>query len=228
MKEVWTVEMVEKICAMQDELNCMIHPNWIKQGWCWQLAIADEVMELANHVGWKWWKDAGTPKFQITPENLKQVQLEAIDILHFLVSWHLDVSEGLSGRTHVIALQRGLDYGAQRKSKHDLLSLLRCVLTIEPWALGQLLDMLELTPEKVLEVYTQKYVLNKFRQDHGYKDGTYCKHWKVELPDAEAETLEDNEVLELVVDMFKSEGETIEPERLYNGLKARYNARLNK
>ena len=31
--------------------------------------------------------------------------------------------------------------------------------------------------QKLFDIYIGKNVLNKFRQDHGYKDGTYKKIW---------------------------------------------------
>ncbi|PIW77143.1 MAG: hypothetical protein CO000_08525, partial [Piscirickettsiaceae bacterium CG_4_8_14_3_um_filter_44_38] len=35
----------------------------------------------------------------------------------------------------------------------------------------------ELSFEQLYQIYMAKHVLNRFRQDHGYKEGTYLKIW---------------------------------------------------
>ncbi len=60
--------------------------------------------------------------------------------------------------------------------------------------------------------YVGKNVLNFFRQDHGYKDGSYIKNWSGR---------EDNEhLVELVADLDAS-SESFK-EDLYQGLAQRY------
>ena len=60
--------------------------------------------------------------------------------------------------------------------------------------------------------YVGKNVLNVFRQDHGYKAGTYIKIW---------EGREDNEHLVDVLEIVDLESANVRDE-LYNTLKAKY------
>ncbi|HNE25939.1 MAG TPA: dUTP diphosphatase, partial [Pseudomonadales bacterium] len=64
--------------ALQDSMNCKVHPQWREQGYEWHRAIWVECAELMDHYGWKWWKKQ-QPDFE-------QVQLELIDIFHFGLS----------------------------------------------------------------------------------------------------------------------------------------------
>ncbi len=62
--------------------------------------------------------------------------------------------------------------------------------------------------------YVGKNVLNFFRQDHGYKDGSYRKHW--------GDGREDNVHLVEVVQSLDATVPTFK-EDLYSALQARYN-----
>ena len=86
-----------------------------------------------------------------------------------------------------------------------------------------------LTKQQILETYTQKYVLNKFRQDHGYKDGSYQKEWTCWSTAWQAEvSLEDNGWLEHLVNVRQINGQDVTDEdALYKELEALYTSRLN-
>lgn len=238
----FTVEQVTKLLAMQDELNTYIHPEWKKQNFDWNFAIIDEVREIKEHLGWKWWKE--NYKCGLTDANRKQVQLEVIDILHFVLSvaaqYHMapDITTKWLNRSY-----RKGEVGVQSTCLGMLMSacsdtLLKAVtrsdVIYECW--HDLAVATGLTTEQVLETYVQKYVLNKFRQDHGYKDGSYCKMWRIntELQIGLEETivplaLEDNEVLEQVVEHLITNSKGASDENaLYTELEVRYNSRLNK
>ena len=58
-----------------------------------------------------------------------------------------------------------------------------------------------------------KLVLNIFRQEHGYSDGTYVKIWK--------DGLEDNQVLEKIM------SETTDVDSINQLLLVEYNARMD-
>lgn len=62
-----------------------------------------------------------------------------------------------------------------------------------------------------------KKVLNQFRQDNGYKEGTYKKYW--------AEGQEDNVYLTKL--MRATPDELVSHENIYNSLESRYKAVLN-
>jgi hypothetical protein len=62
--------------------------------------------------------------------------------------------------------------------------------------------------------YIVKNQLNTFRQEHGYKNGSYIKMWT----DAKGNSVEDNVVAFNIVD----ENPSISPEELYIKLEAAY------
>ncbi|MNT37792.1 hypothetical protein D3C72_1739480 [compost metagenome] len=101
---------------------------------------------------------------------------------------------------------------------------------LEAWA--DLARCVGLTEQEVMETYTQKYVLNKFRQDHGYKDGSYVKEWDLgHVPGLTVNRLqkvEDNEVLAHIVRTWPDfNAGTLDEQSLYTVLESSYNGRLN-
>jgi hypothetical protein len=63
--------------------------------------------------------------------------------------------------------------------------------------------------DSLYKLYVGKNILNKFRQDHGYKDGSYIKIWNKE---------EDNVTMQRLLE----ENSTISPDALYKGLEEAY------
>ena len=77
------------------------------------------------------------------------------------------------------------------------------------WSLLQAAGM---TPDELFTAYVGKNVLNFFRQDHGYKDGSYRKTWHGR---------EDNEHLAELAEALDSRSPRY-AEELYGALAARY------
>lgn len=170
---------------LQDHLNSMINPDWINGGSRFLRAAFVESAEALEHYGWKWWKKQTI--------DLPQVQMELVDILHFYLS-------------HTIVQAGGKQADAARLLMEDLATPASVTLDGKAYALDALPvpELLELigglavcgrASYKVLEqtmtacemgwndAYTQyvsKNVLNIFRQQHGYKEGTYIKIWNGE------------------------------------------------
>ena len=69
-----------------------------------------------------------------------------------------------------------------------------------------------MTPDALFAAYVGKNVLNFFRQDHGYKDGSYRKTWQGR---------EDNEHLAELLGTLDSRSPRYADE-LYGALAARY------
>jgi hypothetical protein len=63
--------------------------------------------------------------------------------------------------------------------------------------------------DTLYRLYIGKNILNKFRQDHGYKEGTYIKIWNGE---------EDNVTMQRILE----ENENISPDELYTALEKAY------
>lgn len=237
----FTELQLAKLCKMQDELNTYIHPDWKWQGFDWETAVNDECLEILGHLGWKWWKD--NYKQGITEANKPQIKLELIDLLHFVVSSRLENSPEPEYGFLDIVINTAFEpahYGFYESVKILQQDALHYGITGDTVIfLSRLMHLLDMDAQEILETYTQKYVLNKFRQDHGYKDGSYVKEWEFGRPfgnDPSAITYgfrkyiyEDNQVLELAIGNMKLLGEdATNEEELYKALELLYNSRLNK
>lgn len=91
------------VLHMQHKVNSTQAENYLELGLRWQDALADEAAELHEHLhhpnvlkdgeAWKWWRHPSRPLYQqwLTEDlehfaNLKQMQMEFIDMLHFAAS----------------------------------------------------------------------------------------------------------------------------------------------
>jgi hypothetical protein len=77
---------------------------------------------------------------------------------------------------------------------------------------ANVLQLIDMDFDQLYRLYVGKNVLNFFRQDHGYKDGSYIKVWS---------GLEDNEHLtELLNDLDSDRADF--KDNVYKGLQFRY------
>lgn len=191
---------------LQDAMNAKINEDWRERNHEWFRAIWVECAELMDHYGWKWWKKQ-------SPDR-DQVILELVDI------WHFGLSDLLmSGKTAEECAQnieRQLDL-SERAS--DFLSdveafasetLISKSFDIAGFSL--LMVGMEISFDDLYGRYVGKNVLNFFRQDHGYKEGSYQKVWNGR---------EDNEHLVELVDTLDSQQANFK-DRLYSALEERY------
>jgi hypothetical protein len=77
---------------------------------------------------------------------------------------------------------------------------------------ANIMALIEMDFDQLYRTYVGKNVLNFFRQDHGYKDGSYIKLWQGR---------EDNEHLAELLASLDSNSADFRDE-VYRGLKARY------
>lgn len=199
---------------LQDKINALINPKWREAGNPWFRAIWTECAELMDHIGWKWWK-------RQVPE-IEQCRLELVDIFHFglsdLLVRHVTIEaacaaavdefEELDRSTNTPQLESlaVLDLVEQFASQ-VLLSRSFSLASFVP-----LCQVFQLDGADLHRRYVHKNVLNIFRQDHGYKQGTYVKNWKGR---------EDNEWLVVIASRIDVSPEALADE-LYRGLKSAY------
>ena len=157
---------------LQDKMNTKVHSNWRTQGYEWYRAAWIECAELMDHAGYKWWKHAEL--------DIEQIQLEVVDI------WHFGMSALLVGSEDNEALADDIvaDLSAPPSSSMSLLgaseALASACITSESFSTPDFLNLMrasDLTFDQLHRMYVGKNVLNFFRQDHGYKDGSYVKVW---------------------------------------------------
>jgi dimeric dUTPase (all-alpha-NTP-PPase superfamily) len=159
--------------TLQDRMNTKVHPQWADQRFEWFRAIWIECGELVEHYGYKWWKKQ-------TPD-MEQVRLEVIDI------WHFGLSALFGDGRSYEQIARGIvdaleDYRQRPQGVREAAE------AVAAHALNQhgfsvrlfwdLMHAVELDFDELYRHYVGKNVLNLFRQDHGYKEGTYHKLWQ--------------------------------------------------
>ncbi len=193
---------------LQDRLNRKIDPGWLEAGHAWYRAIWVEAAELMEHYGWKWWKAQS--------HDLEQIRLELIDIWHFGLSAELARCGGdLEAAAESMRAQ--IDGGAHTESdfRANVEALALNALSRHRLSMPHFLALLKEAGtgfDDLYRIYVGKNVLNRFRQDHGYQEGTYVKSW---------DGREDNEHLAELAAGLESEGDLFEAE-LYESLLKRY------
>lgn len=158
--------------ALQDRMNKKVHPEWQQQGYEWYRAIWIECAELMDHYGYKWWKKQQA--------DMPQVQLEVIDIWHFGLSALFDRAASYEEIAAVILAELEGWQGSGSNVHHATEVLAEHALaekTISIPAFWELLSASDLDFTELFRQYVGKNVLNIFRQDNGYKEGTYIKVW---------------------------------------------------
>lgn len=201
-------EALTTMLRMQDRMNTRVHPQWIEQNFAWHRAIWVECAELVDHHGYKWWKHQ--------QPDLEQVQLEVIDIWHFGLSAYF--REGLSVEN---LTQEVIDLWPDTSEPLGVLEAAEALAAVAAGekrfcikSFASLLNAASLDFAGLYRQYLAKNVLNFFRQDNGYKEGSYRKLWAGR---------EDNEhLMELLAEIDTQAADA--EEQLYQALASRYAA----
>jgi dimeric dUTPase (all-alpha-NTP-PPase superfamily) len=192
---------------MQDRMNSRVHEHWVEQNFEWYRAAWIECGELIEHYGYKWWKKQAV--------DIEQVRLEIIDIWHFGLSalFHdgksieqiaVDIEAEVS-KFEPVGL--GVRDATEALALHSLQTR-----SFSPSCFWELMLSAGLDFDSLYSAYVGKNVLNFFRQDNGYKEGSYVKNWAGR---------EDNEhLVELVAPLDKSADDFAD--QVYRALENRY------
>lgn len=205
--------MIAKLCTlleMQDDMNRHIDADWLDRDRAWYRAIWIECAELMDHYGgWKWWKHS--------EPDLDQVLLEIVDIWHFGLSLSIDASRDyprIAARLEAAWQAPGAD-APFLETVERLAQAALAEHRFDAGASRHLLADIDRDFDDLFRAYVGKNVLNVFRQDHGYRDGTYRKTW---------DGREDNEVLAELVTTLDSDAPDFR-DAVYRALGARYSPR---
>lgn len=219
MTDMLTPLQSSTLLRLQSDMNSKVDPDWVKAAYPYLRAVVIEAAEAIEHHGWKWWKK------QVC--DLPQLQMELVDIWHFLLSEILLTESGDRERaaarlqTHLLTCNNtdvtcdGRVFDLQTMNlleKLQLLIALSSLNRIELNVFDAILKDCQMDWNELYRQYVGKNVLNFFRQDHGYKDGSYQKIWG---------TREDNEHLVELMAALPQESGTY-PEQLYQALQQRY------
>ena len=200
-------QQIKIMLELQDGMNTKVNANWKTQGYEWYRAIWVECAEMLDHYGWKCWKKQ-------SPDT-EQVALELIDIWHFGLS--ILLQSGAKPELIIAQIQNQLVIDTDEQDfRLDLERFVAATLSDRQFHIslfGRLMAGINMSFEQLYRGYVGKNVLNFFRQDHGYKDGSYRKHWH--------DGREDNEhLVEAVLSLDATRAEF--KDELYSALKARY------
>ncbi|KRT54070.1 dUTP diphosphatase [endosymbiont of Ridgeia piscesae] len=167
--------MQQKILTMLDlqaAMNARVNPQWRAANLPWYRAIWTECAEMLDHYGWKWWKHQ--------KPDMEQVHLELVDIWHFALSDLLmrgDSPEQIAAQTQV-ALAEPTECDDFRESIEQMAQRSIASRSADIRLFAAMMQLAELDFDKLFKTYVGKNVLNFFRQDHGYKEGSYIKVWQ--------------------------------------------------
>ena len=193
--------------TMQHNMNTRVHENWVEQNFEWYRAAWIECGELIEHYGYKWWKKQ--------QPDMEQVRLEVIDIWHFGLSALFRDGKGIEQiATEIdaeLAAHSPTGQGVREATEELALHALQ-TRGFSPARFWDLMLASGLDFDSLYTAYVGKNVLNFFRQDNGYKEGTYVKNWGGR---------EDNEhLVELVAALDKNAEDF--SQQVYEALQNRY------
>ena len=198
----------ETMVKLQHKFNEETIENYLDKNLNWNSAIIAESGELLDSLGYKWWKK------QVP--NMENVKVETIDLLHFVISEYIQ-NIGIDE-----TIDRFNKYFTTDEIDEDTpLIILVDLLNYRDWERFEILkamfEQLNMTNEDVYIAYIVKNCLNKFRQNNGYKDGSYIKYWNGK---------EDNVIAYEIANEWGADEELFE--HLYIDLETYYNENVLK
>ena len=215
-------EQASTMLSLQTSMNIKVDPNWVEARYPYLRAVVIEAAEAIEHHGWKWWKKQ--------EKDLPQLQMELIDIWHFILSEILlrnqaDQDKSLTALTDSLrdsSTQNVINFDDQHIlineldliAKFELLIALSVSRRIELALFASIMTDCEISWTELYCQYVGKNVLNMFRQDKGYKEGTYQKTWNGR---------EDNEYLVEIIGSLDSSRSEFKDE-VYAALESAYPA----
>ncbi len=204
---------LEEMFLLQKELNDSTNgKNWelgvnrFGKDINWLRCIHMEVAELIDSTPWKHWKNINAEP------DMNNIHVELVDIWHFLMSYILqetNVPKAVSlVNTHCIyEAVEDVDVKAMVKESEKLSYISLAIETGNMPSFSGIERFIDqffrcckisgLSFTWLQKLYIGKNCLNKFRQDHGYKEGTYIKEWNGD---------EDNVVMVAILETMEDVG----------------------
>jgi dimeric dUTPase (all-alpha-NTP-PPase superfamily) len=226
-------EYVKEMFALQQKLNDETNGIGWENGYTknnrminWKRCIYMESAELIDSFNWKHWKDINKKT------DWENATIEIVDIWHFIMSlvledYKLNQKGDLEQLVHEVMSVKGFERFSKEAGNRDNAEPMEIINEVE----GIIHETTKLHVNSfdillqdyfalslkcgvnlhiLYKYYVAKNILNKFRQDHGYKEGTYKKTWG---------SKEDNEVMLEIL-----EQKVLSTEALYSKLEEEYKA----
>ena len=178
----------------------------------WYRCIYMEAAEAIDSFNWKHWKSINTDP------DWANIKVELVDIWHFIMSELIRLKDENYANKYLQLKPQG-DFNSEVliNTLEKMLNL-SVASNIDP-KINNIRDITDLFftatsqvdmgIEELYKRYVVKNQLNTFRQQHGYKDGSYIKLWNA---------VEDNVVAFNIMD----ENPSISPSGLYQKLELKY------
>ena len=172
------MSIFEKMVKLQHNLNKQTAgENYLEKNLNWNSAIIAESGELLVSLGYKWWKKQ--------EPDMENVKVEAIDLLHFVISDRIQKNKKMYSEKESLEMTFVELYNEFNNVKvlrdystlEDMIFYLIATNSYRINVMKRIFTKLEMSNEDVYIAYITKNCLNKFRQDNGYKDGSYIKNW---------------------------------------------------
>ena len=225
------MEKVLEMLLLQQELNDATNGEGWEAGMTkngkvinWKRCIYMECAEMVDSFAWKHWKAIDADP------DWANLQIEVVDVWHFIMSLGLeDYSQNFRGTIEDLAMRISEAPGYQKLQENgellfaepsDIMAKVEDLITnavnrkefdgpklFEDFFELAYLSKLNLTD--LYRLYVGKNILNQFRQDNGYKEGTYIKVW---------DGKEDNVVMQALWE----ENASLTPKVLYGSLQKAY------
>ena len=218
-----------QMLKLQQELNDATNGlNWEKgitkngKKIDWRRCIYLEAAELVESYPWKHWKN-----IDASPDYAN-IKIEIVDIWHFVMSetlrlYKIDSLGSVEDIAMVVSKMEGFKTFQDEHAKSELntyeeialveemIKILFCNSDINTLIISflNMSSQLNLKLPELYQLYVGKNILNKFRQNNGYKEGSYIKVWNGK---------EDNVVMQNILDTQKE----ITPNELYDALEEAY------
>ena len=223
-------EILKQMFLMQQRLNDETNGVGWENGQAkngklinWKRCIYMECAELIDSFAWKHWKSINSlPDYE-------NISVELADIWHFIMSLILENSypnKDINTIVEDVNSVSGFNelcmdaYNINEYNMYELINDIEIIIHDTSGFELKLYDLLTnyfrlslkcgLNLSKLYEIYVGKNVLNKFRQEHGYQEGTYKKKWN---------GVEDNVVLSQIL-----KSGIIEIDEIYKKLELKYNS----
>ena len=164
-------QQILTMLELQDGMNAKVNKDWRQQNFEWYRAIWIECAELLDHHGWKWWKKQ--------QPDVNQIALELVDIWHFGLSLLLlkdhtldDISDSVIKAFDEVEASGDFAINLEEFTTNTLVTK-----DFDVNGFVSLVKGINMQFDQLYIAYVGKNVLNFFRQDHGYQDGSYHKQW---------------------------------------------------
>ena len=225
------MEKVLEMLLLQQELNDATNGEGWEAGKTkngkvinWKRCIYMECAEMVDSFAWKHWKAIDADP------AWANLQIEVVDVWHFIMSLGLeDYSQNFRGTIEDLAMKISEESGYQTLQENGELEFAEpstIMAKVEDLILNavnrdtidgpklfedffELAYMSKLNLQDLYRLYVGKNILNQFRQDNGYKEGTYIKVWNGK---------EDNVVMQALWE----ENASLTPKVLYGALQKAY------